>query len=152
MPAAALGPTLRAKKEHGVDQVLFCPGGDVQETGAANFLLIRDEEVITKPLDTSFLHGMTRASILALAADLGYRVDERDFTVAEMLEWVGTAEAALSGTAATLTPVGTLVYQGREITVRDGKEGPSTERLRKALQAIQYGTAPDSHAWLTEVG
>ena len=150
--AAALGPTLRAKKEHGVDQVLFCPGGDVQETGAANFLLIRDEEVITKPLDTSFLHGMTRASILALAADLGYRVDERDFTVAEMLEWVGTAEAALSGTAATLTPVGTLVYQGREITVRDGKEGPSTERLRKALQAIQYGTAPDSHAWLTEVG
>ena len=60
--AAALGPTLAAKAEYGVDQVLFCPNGDVQETGAANFLLISDDEVITKPLDTSFLHGITRGS------------------------------------------------------------------------------------------
>jgi len=75
--AAALGPTLDAKEKYGVAQVLFCPDGDVQETGAANFLLISDDEIITKPLDTSFLHGMTRASILALADDLGYRVNER---------------------------------------------------------------------------
>ena len=131
--------------------MLFCPGGDVQETGAANFLLISDDEIITKALDTSFLHGMTRASILALADDLGKRVNERDFTVAELLEWTRTYEAALSGTAATLTPVGTLVYNGDEIVVRDGREGPNTERLRKALQAIQNGDAPDSHGWLTEV-
>jgi branched-chain amino acid aminotransferase len=150
--AAALGPTLAAKAAYGVDQVLFCPGGDVQETGAANFLLISDEEVITKPLDSSFLHGMTRASILALAKDLGYRVNERDFTVAELLEWVASYEAALSGTAATLTPVGTLVYEGKEIPVRDGGAGPNTAKLRKALQAIQYGDAPDTHGWLTEVG
>ncbi len=150
--AAALGPTLKAREQYGVDQVLFCPGGDVQETGAANFLVIRDDEVITKPLDSSFLHGMTRASILALAGELGYRVNERDFTVAELLEWAGDSEAALSGTAATLTPVGTLVYRGEEIAVRDGREGPNTERLRNALQAIQHGDAPDSHGWLTEVG
>jgi len=55
--AAALGPTLEAKEKYGTDQVLFCPNGDVQETGAANFLLISDDEVITKPLDSSFLHG-----------------------------------------------------------------------------------------------
>ena len=149
--AAALGPTLDAKAKYGVDQVLFCPGGDVQETGAANFLLISDEEIITKPLNTSFLHGMTRASILTLARDLGYRINERDFTVAELFEWVPTYEAALSGTAATLTPVGTLVYNGEEIPVRDGNAGPNTEKLRKALQAIQYGDAPDTHGWLTEV-
>ena len=149
--AAALGPTLDAKEKFGVDQVLFCPEGDVQETGAANFLLISDDEVITKPLNTSFLHGMTRASTLALAQDLGYTVNERDFTVDELLEWVGTYEATLSGTAATLTPVGTLVYQGEEITVRDGNAGPNTERLRDALQAIQYGNAPDAHDWLTTV-
>ena len=149
--AAALGPTLDAKEKFGVDQVLFCPEGDVQETGAANFLLINDDEVITKPLNTSFLHGMTRASTLALAQDLGYTVNERDFTVDELLEWVGTYEATLSGTAATLTPVGTLVYQGEEITVRDGNAGPNTERLRDALQAIQYGNAPDAHDWLTTV-
>ncbi len=149
--AAALGPTLEAKEKYGVDQVLFCPNGDVQETGAANFILFNDEEVITKPLDTSFLHGMTRASILTLAEDLGYRVNEREFTVSELLEWSKDYEAALSGTAACLTPVGTLVYNGKEIPVRDGAAGPNVQKLRSALQSIQYGDAPDKHGWLTEV-
>ena len=150
--AAALGPTLAAKAEYGVDQVLFCPSGDVQETGAANFLLISDNEVITKPLDTSFLHGITRASILTLAADLGYTVSERDFTVEELLRLIGTYEAALSGTAACLAPVGSLVYKGDDMPVRDGQPGPNTARLRNALQSIQFGDAPDQHGWLTEVG
>jgi branched-chain amino acid aminotransferase len=149
--AAALGPTLDAKEKYGVDQVLFCPHGDVQETGAANFILVNDEEVITKPLDSSFLHGMTRASILTLATDLGYRVNEREFTVEELLDWSKDYEAALSGTAACLTPVGTLVYNGKEIPVRDGKAGPNVEKLRAALQAIQFGDAPDTHGWLTGV-
>ncbi|MDJ0941284.1 MAG: branched-chain amino acid aminotransferase [Woeseiaceae bacterium] len=146
--AAALGPTLDAKAEFGVDQVLFCPQGDVQETGAANFMLISDDEIITKPLDTSFLHGMTRASILTLAADMGYRVNERNFTVAELFSWIPKYEAALSGTAAALTPVGTVVYEGSELPVRDG---PNVERLRTALQSIQYGQAEDRHGWLTPV-
>lgn len=149
--AAALGPTLDAKKQFGVDQVLFCPHGDVQETGAANFMLVSDGEIITKALDTSFLHGMTRASILELAADTGYSVNERSFTVAEMLDWIATYEAALSGTAACLTPVGTLVYRGEELPVRDGKGGPNVEKLRNALQSIQYGDSPDRYGWLTEV-
>jgi branched-chain amino acid aminotransferase len=149
--AAALGPTLDAKAKYGVDQVLFCPKGDVQETGAANFLLVNDDELITKPLDSSFLHGMTRASILTLAADLGYKVNEREFTVSELLEWSKSYEAALSGTAACLTPVGTLVHNGEEVSVLDGEAGPNVERLRSALQAIQYGEAPDTHEWLTEV-
>lgn len=149
--AAALGPTLEAKAEFGVDQVLFCPHGDVQETGAANFMLVNDHEIITKPLDSSFLHGMTRASILSLGKDLGYTINERNFTVTELLEWVADYEAALSGTAACLTPVGSLVYKSDEIMVRDGGSGPNVEKLRAALQAIQYGEAPDTHEWLTEV-
>lgn len=149
--AAALGPTLDAKEKFGVDQVLFCPNGDVQETGAANFLLISDDEIVTKPLDKSFLHGVTRASILQLGADLGYRVSERNITVAELLELVTSFEAALSGTAACLAPVGGLVYKGRDIAVRDGAAGPNTAKLRKALQDIQYGIASDRHGWLTEV-
>ena len=93
--AAALGPTLEAKEKYGADQVLFCPNGDVQETGAANFLLISDDEIITKPLDSTFLHGMTRDSVLKLAADSGYKINEREFTVTELLELVKTHEAAL---------------------------------------------------------
>jgi branched-chain amino acid aminotransferase len=149
--AAALGPTLDAKEKYGVDQVLFCPNGDVQETGAANFLLISDDEIITKSLDTSFLHGMTRDSILKLGADLGYTISERDFTVDELLQSVATYEAALSGTAACLAPVGCLVYNGEEIAVKDGQPGANTAKLRTALQDIQYGNAPDNHNWLTEI-
>lgn len=149
--AAALGPTLDAKEEFGVDQVLFCPDGDVQETGAANFLLLSDEKIITKPLDTTFLHGMTRSSILALGRDLGYRVEERAVSVSELLELVKTHEAVLSGTAATLAPVGTLVYRGKEITVLNGEAGPNAARLRQALHDIHFGNAPDKYGWLTEV-
>ncbi len=150
--AAALGPTLAAKAEYGTDQVLFCPGGDVQETGAANFLLISDDEILTKSLDTTFLHGMTRDSILKLGAEMGYKISERPFTVDELLEKIPTWEACLSGTAATLSPVGSLVYKGEEIQVRDGQPGPNRAKLQKALQDLQYGLREDTHGWLTEVG
>ena len=150
--AAALGPTMDAKAKYGVDQVLFCPDGDVQETGAANFLLISDDEILTKALDSSFLHGMTRDSILKLGAELGYKISERDFTVEELLDKVSTYEACLSGTAATLSPVGALVHNGKEIPVRDGQPGPNRAKLQKALQDIQYGLTTDTHGWLTEVG
>lgn len=149
--AAAMGPTLAARKAHGVDQVLFCPGGEVQETGAANFLLIRPGHILTRGLDSSFLHGVTRDSLLTLAPTMGYRVEERIFTVDEMLSWVKSGEAALSGTAAVLAGVGTLVRDGVEHTVADGQIGPETQRLRAALVAVQQGTAPDRHGWLTRV-
>ena len=49
---------LKAKAEHSANQVLFCPNGDVQETGASNFILINGDEIITKPLTDEFLHGV----------------------------------------------------------------------------------------------
>ena len=145
--AAALGPTLSARAKYQVDQVLFCPGGQVQETGAANFLLIREGELLTRSLDTTFLHGVTRDSLLTLARDLGYKVSERPFDVKEMLEWVKTGEAALSGTAAVLAGVGTLIYRGTEHRVAGGDVGPLTRALRAQLVAIQQGEAPDRHGW-----
>ena len=151
--ASALLPTLKAKRELKVDQILFCPRGDVQETGAANFILIDGDTLITKALDDSFLHGITRDSILTLARDLGLTVEERDLSVAELLERAARpgCEAALSGTAAVLTAVGTLIHKGREYPVGDGGEGATTVRLRKALNDIQAGRAEDRHGWLTAV-
>ena len=149
--AAALKNIVTARSEHQIEQVLFCPGGDVQETGAANFLLIRDGHILTKRLDTSFLHGVTRDSVLTLGRDLGYKIEERDFTVAEMLEWCRDGEAALSGTAAVLTPVGTLVHEGKEIQVGGGGVGEHTGRLREELVRIQCGESADRHNWLTRV-
>ena len=147
--AAALGPTLRARAKYQVDQVLFCPGGQVQETGAANFLLIREGKVLTRSLDSTFLHGVTRDSLLTLARDLGYDVSERVFEVRELLDWVQTGEAALSGTAAVLAGVGTLIHRGAEHRVGSGEVGPLTRALRARLVAIQQGEAPDPHGWLT---
>ena len=93
-----MGPTLAARSKFQADQVLFCPGGQVQETGAANFLLIRDGQMLTRGLDSTFLHGVTRDSLLKLAREMGYSVQERVFDVPEMLAWAKTGEAALSGT------------------------------------------------------
>jgi branched-chain amino acid aminotransferase len=149
--AAALGPTLSARAKHQVDQVLFCPGGQVQETGAANFVLIRDRELLTRSLDSSFLHGVTRDSLLTIARDLGYKVSERPFDVKEMLEWVKTGEAALSGTAAVLAGVGTLIYRGTEFAVAGGDVGPLTRALRAQLIAVQQGETADRHGWLERV-
>ncbi|GGI09660.1 branched-chain-amino-acid transaminase [Egicoccus halophilus] len=149
--AMALGVTRRARAEHGADQVLFAPGGDVQETGAANFLLLDDRRVVTKALDPSFLHGVTRDSILTLARDLGYEVEERDLGIEEVLDWARTGEAALAGTAAVLAPVGAFVHGGRRHPVGDGSMGPNTARLREALLAIQRGEAADPHDWTQPV-
>jgi branched-chain amino acid aminotransferase len=151
--ASALQPTLKAKAEFQADQVLFCPKGDVTETGAANFLLVDGNEIITKKLDSSFLHGVTRSSILTLAADLGMTVTERDFTVSELLERAAKpgVEAMLSGTAAVLTSVGTLIYEGKDYAVGTGEIGPMATKLRAALNDIQWGKAEDKHNWLTKI-
>jgi branched-chain amino acid aminotransferase len=149
--AAAMGPTLAARDQYKVDQVLFCPGGSVQETGAANFLLIREGHILTRSLDSTFLHGVTRDSLLTMARDMGLKVEERVFNVPEMLDWVKTGEAALSGTAAVLAGVGTLVHGGREHRVGNGEVGAVTQRLRAALVAIQNGEAPDRYGWTRKV-
>ncbi len=151
--ASALGPILEARSEVQADQILFCPNGDVQETGAANFVLIDGNEIITKALDSSFLHGVTRSSVLTLAADMGMTVSERDITVEELLERAqksGT-EAALSGTAAVLTPVGTFIHNGKEYQVGNGEPGATTMKLRQRLNDIQWGKAQDKHNWLVKI-
>jgi branched-chain amino acid aminotransferase len=149
--AAALGITLDAKQRWHADQILFCPGGDVQETGAANFVLLDDSTIITKALCDSFLHGVTRDSILSLARELGYDVQERDITIDELLQWTQHGEAALSGTAAVLSGVGTLIYNETEYHLSSGKTGSNTQKLRRALMDIQQGTAHDTRGWITRV-
>jgi branched-chain amino acid aminotransferase len=149
--AAALGPTLEARKQCKADQVLFCPGGEVQETGAANFLLIRKGKIVTRSLDATFLHGVTRDSLLAMARDDGYTVEERIFKVPEMLEWARDGEAALSGTAAVLAGVGVLIHRGQEYRLSGGDVGPVTQELRQKLVSIQRGEIADRHGWITRI-
>ncbi len=151
--AMALGPTLDAKADHGVDQVLFAPDGKVTETGAANLLLIDDEQVVTPQLDGSLLPGVTRDSILQLARDSGRKVEEAQLTIEEVVAWAEDGgEAALSGTAAVLAPVGTLLWaDGRTVTFNDGEVGDNVLGLRDALTALHRGEAEDVHGWLEPI-
>lgn len=147
--ASAMPWVLKAKEEHGAAQVLFCPNGDVQETGASNFIVINGDELITKPLTDEFLHGVTRDSVLTVAKDLGYQVTERNFTVDELQTMIENgAEAILTGTAAVISPVTSFVINGKEIQVQSQERGTA---IRKAITDIQYGLAEDKHGWLVEV-
>lgn len=151
--ASALKHIMRARAEVNADQVLFCPGGDVQETGAANFILVDGNQIITKALDESFLHGVTRDSLLTLARDNGMDVQERELTVEELIERSAKpgCEAGLTGTAAVLAAVGTLIHGGREYKVGSGEVGPRIRAMREELNAIQWGKSEDTHNWLTHL-
>ena len=150
--AMALGVTLDSMAaSETIDQVLFATDNDVTETGAANFFLADDERVVTRHLDESFLHGVTRASVIELADHLGYQVEERTIHPDELVDWAERGEAFLTGTAAVLAPVGSIVHDGGTLTFGGGRPGRNTMRLRQALVDIQVGAEPDPFGWSTPV-
>ncbi len=144
---SALQNVVRAREQYGANQALFCPNGDVQETGASNFALINGNEIITKhPPTEEFLHGITRDSVLHVAADLGNKVSECNFTVAELQAAAeNRAEATLTGTAAVVSPVTSFVINGKEIVLQSQEHGTA---IHNAITDIQYGLAEDRYGWL----
>lgn len=139
--AMALGVIRQARADFNADQVLFAPGGFIEETGAANFMLLEEGHLITPPLNDGYLHGVTRDSLLQLARSLDWRVEERPVSVDDLVQWCArpTAEAALSGTAAILGGVGTMIVNGEDVVVGKGETGPATKTLRGMLTEIQTG-------------
>lgn len=138
--AMALGSIDRAHREHQADQVLFAPGGLVQETGAANVVLVDGDTFVTPELTNAFLHGVTRDSLLQVARSLGWKVEERTLTVDDVVEWASrpTAEIGLMGTAAVIAQVGTLVVGDRRIELSPQEPSKLVE-LRRTLGEIQTG-------------
>lgn len=149
--AMALGVTMEARAKHDVAQVLFAPDGVLQETGASNVLLLRPDRIVTPAIDGSFLEGVTRSSILTLGSDRGLDVEEREVSMANLVEWCNVGEVALAGTAAVLAPVGTLIIEGDEVQVGDGEVGETTRTLRQELVDVQAARSPDMHGWTLEV-
>ena len=86
-----------------------------------------------------------------MASDLGYVVEERSIQATELQEWALRGEAFLAGTAAVISPVGTILADGESIQFGDGLPGANTMKLRDALVQIQNGKADDIHQWLTKV-
>jgi branched-chain amino acid aminotransferase len=139
--AMALPVIEAARARHGADQVLFAPGGVVEETGASNVILIDGDAVVTPELTDGFLHGITRDSLLRVARSLGWRVEERRVDVDELVECAArpAAEVALTGTAAVVASVGTLVIGGERMAVGTPGRYQRATQLRDHLLAIQTG-------------
>ncbi|QFG67874.1 branched-chain amino acid aminotransferase [Ornithinimicrobium pratense] len=142
--------------QHGCDQVVFLDAVEhryVEELGGMNlFFLYADGRVVTPELSGTILPGVTRASLLDLARERGLVVEERRFSIDEWREGVASGEITevfACGTAAVITPVGKLAWNGGELDMP--QEHTLTMELRQELLDIQYGRAEDRHGWLYQL-
>ncbi|MDR0897093.1 MAG: branched-chain amino acid aminotransferase [Oscillospiraceae bacterium] len=146
-----------AAQQKGYAQVLWLDGVErayIEEVGAMNIMFVLDGKIVTPMLTGSILSGITRRSILALAADLGYEVEERRILMQEIFDAAAEGrlnEAFGTGTAAVVSPVGALCWRGQEITVGDGGIGPVAQKLYDTLTGIQRGNVTDAHGWVVQV-
>lgn len=138
----------------GYTQVLWLDAVDhryIEEVGTMNIFFKISGQLITPPLSGSILPGITRDSVLQLAKDWGLDVLERPITIDEV---VAANEAGIleevfgTGTAAVISPVGSLYYQGQTITLNQGRTGELSQKMFEVLQGIQYGHRPDPHGWV----
>lgn len=154
--AASLYATELANKD-GYTQVMWLDGVElkyVEEVGSMNIFFIIGDEIATPALNGSILSGITRDSVIKLAESWGRRVVERRISIDEI--YAAHAEGELkevfgSGTAAVISPVGNIKYDGKEITIGDGNVGPFAAKLFKELADIQYGKADDPFNWIVPV-
>jgi len=119
--------------------------GHVSEGSGENIFVVREGRILTSPLSSSVLPGITRMSIMTLAQDLGYPVVETEIP-REMLYIAD--EVFFVGTAAEVTPIRSV----DRILVGKGKPGPITLQLQENFLAIAEGRADDKYGWLTLCG
>ncbi|HML80113.1 branched-chain amino acid aminotransferase [Geobacter sulfurreducens] len=154
--ASSLKAGLEAKKK-GFDQVLWLDGVHrryIEEVGAMNMLFAYGKTIVTSPLTGTILNGVTRDSVLKLAASRGYTIEERLIDVNDLMADIRAGkvtEAFGSGTAAVVSPVGVLAYKGENVTVGDGGVGPITRELYDTLTGIQTGRIPDTFGWTRKI-
>ncbi|MCT2592620.1 branched-chain amino acid aminotransferase [Streptomyces sp. N2-109] len=147
--------------EQGCDQVVWLDALErrwIEEMGGMNLCFVRGSgpgaTILTPELTGTLLPGITRDSLLAIAQDLGYGVEETRISTDGWRE--GNADGTLTevfacGTAAVITPVGQVKSARAEWTVGDGQPGSVTTQLRETLLALQTGEAPDPHGWMHPV-
>ena len=124
----------------------------VEEIGTSNAFFKIGDEVITAPLDSgTILPGITRDSVINLLKKWGMKISERKLSIDEITEASKNGELKeifASGTAAVISPIGWLNYNGEDFQVADGKVGPVAQKLYDTLTGIQYGRLEDPFGWI----
>ena len=158
--AANYAASLKAEKEalaRGFTQVLWLDAAErryIEEVGSMNILFKIAGTVVTPPAGETILDGITKDSVLKLLGRWDVPVEERPITIEEVLD--AHADGSLeevfgAGTAAVISPVGSLDYKGRTLHVANAGTGPFAERLFDELMGIQYGSRSDPFGWVREV-
>ena len=125
-------------------------GKNVEEGSSCNFFaLFPGDLIITPALHDTILPGITRDSIITLARDRGYEVVEADLPIEKVLS--EAEECFVTGTAAGITPLGSLTHQGRKSEFSSLKDDSVSITLLKELKGIQYGAAEDRYGWMSAV-
>jgi branched-chain amino acid aminotransferase len=143
--------------EKGYDQALWLDARDrklVEEVGSMNIFFVIDGTVITPALNGSILPGITRDSVIQLLKAHRIPVDERKISIEEIAAAHAKGrlnEAFGSGTAAVISPVGTLGYNGTDLTINNNKQGKITTFLYDEITGIQNGKKPDPFGWIVKV-
>ncbi len=141
----------------GYDQVLWLDGETkkyVTEVGAMNMMFVIDNVVVTPELDGTILRGITRDSALKVLRKYGYDVQERKLSIAEVYDAYKSGklqEAFGTGTAAVISPVGTINFEGEDMIVNGGEMGKITEWLYDKITGIQWGKYEDEFGWVYPV-
>jgi branched-chain amino acid aminotransferase len=144
--------------ENGCDQVVFLDAvrrSYVDELGGMNIFFVYDDgSLVTPSLTGTILPGITRDSVMTLARHAGHEVIERPVG---FHEWQADSESGrlrevfACGTAAVITPIGTVRAPGLEFVMNGGEPGPVTMRLRQTLVDLQRGRGADPFGWLHRV-
>ena len=155
--AASLAGQMKAH-EMGYSQVLWLDGIErkyVEEVGSMNCFFKIDGVIRTAPCVGTVLPGITRMSCIELLRDWGYTVDcETRLSIEEVMQAARTGhleEVFGTGTAAVVSPVGQLYYEGETAVIGGGKIGEVTQRLYDTLTGIQWGTVADEKGWVVPV-
>jgi branched-chain amino acid aminotransferase len=152
---AALYPTQEARKQ-GYDQVLWTNGHEdnpcIEESGSMNVLFVIDNVLVTPSLSDSILDGITRDSLLTLAADMGIRIEERPVSVAELEKAFRAktiTEAFGAGTAAVVAPIQTIQISGIDFHLPQYSQESILFKVKQKLERIRTGLEEDTRGWNT---
>ncbi len=148
--AGTMLPAIETKKR-GYSQIIYLDAAEekyIEEVGTANFFCVVDGKLLTPKLG-SILPGITRDAVMKLAEDqLGMTVEERDIPYEEVFK---SSEVFCTGTAAVVTPIGSIAFEGKEYIFNEFKVGEITQKLYDLLTKIQLGELEDPYGWAVNV-